>query len=373
MTNQNSQYCPRIFHGLSLQNITKSELSYSVCCWAPPEHLQKTSQAIDFYNTDFGNLRKINQQNQLPLPHCATCHDMETAGHSSMRTGYLQQYPQPTYTAEVQYLDVNIDYTCNLACVTCGPSLSTTWRNELKIKTSDVRPRLNEFIDTYLKPLDLTKLKEIRFWGGEPFLTNTHKEVLEYVVGQGHACNIKLMYNTNGTRIIDDDTKKLIEHFKFARISFSIDAIGEKFDYIRYPGKWSLVEKNLLWWKDNLPHNSMLSLTVTASILNVIDLNEVFDWCKRNFDKSVFGDPIEIYVHTAFGKYGLEYMNHDMITHLKSISDYCQPWIQNLSQLGSNQEDLSSTLAVMRENDQRRSLDFAKYFPITASLLGYQK
>lgn len=373
MIDQNNKYCPRIFHGLVLRNITKSQLSYASCCWAPLENSIKTSSKIDFYNKDFVELRKINQQNQLPLPHCTACHAQESAGQASQRTGYFQQHPQPTYDADIQYLDVDIDYTCNLACVTCGPWQSTTWRNELKIKTADVRPRLNEFIDTYLKPLDLTKIKEIRIWGGEPFLTNTHKEILKHVISHGNAQNIKLMYNTNGTQLIDDDTKKLIEQFKFARISFSIDAIGEKFDYIRYPGKWTMVEQNLLWWKNNLPHNSMLSLTVTASILNVLDLNEVFDWCKINFDKSVYGDAIEIYVHQAFGKYGLEYMTHDMIEHLKAIPDYCQPWIQSLKLLGKDSADLSKTLDIMRENDQRRNLDFAQYFPVTASLLGYQK
>jgi hypothetical protein len=221
--------------------------------------------------------------------------------------------------------------------------------------------------------MDFSKLKEIRMWGGEPFLTNTHKDILKYVIAQGNAHNIKLMYNTNGTQLINDETKKLIENFKFARISFSVDGIGEKFNYLRYPADWQQVEQNLYWWKNNLPHNSMLSLTVTASILNVLDLDQIHKWHQSNFDRSVFGDPIEVYVHQAFGAYGLECMSPKMIDHLKSLTGYTESWIQNLDLLGTQQDSLDYTLSQLRQIDLRRNLDFAKISPVTADLLGYQK
>jgi MoaA/NifB/PqqE/SkfB family radical SAM enzyme len=288
-----------------------------------------------------------------------------------MRLGYLETHGPVTYTPGLQYLDINIDYTCNLACVTCGPNLSTTWRNELKIKGVDVRPDLDQFIDNYLKDLDFSQLKEIRFWGGEPFLTNTHKKILEFIATRADTSSIKLMYNTNGTRIIDNDIKQLIEKFKFARISFSIDAIGDKFEYIRYPAKWKEVEENLMWWKNNLPHNSMLSLTVTASLLNVLDLNSVFDWHAQNFSQSKFGDPIEIYVHQAFGIYGLESMPADMIQELQSIKNYCQPWIQNLPQLGTKITNLPQIKSEIKNNDTRRSIDLAEVLPQVAKFIQY--
>ena len=366
----NKKYCPRIYHGLTLSNISNDSISYAVCCWSDAT---STSANIDFYNKDFAYQRDINQTGQLPLPYCHRCNEQEETDKKSMRLGYAELHGPETYEPELQYLDINIDYTCNLACVTCGPAVSTTWRNELKLKGINVRPHVDKFIKTKLETLDFSKLKEIRMWGGEPFLTNTHKDILQYVASQGNAHNIKLMYYTNGTQLIDDATKKLIEQFKFARISFSIDAIGNKFNYIRYPGKWDQVEQNLLWWKNNLPHNSMLSLTVTASILNVLDLNEITDWCQENFSQSVFGDPIEIFVHQAAGIYGLEYMTPPMVEHLKSIPNYKESWIQHLPILGTRSADLVSTLDVLRQVDTRRNLNFSEVVPVTARLLGYQK
>lgn len=369
MTVQNKKYCPRIYHGLTLSGISNDKLSYSVCCWG--KSIEDTS--INFYNKDFTQLRNINQAGQLPLPYCQKCNAQEQTNKKSMRLGYLETHGLESVEPGLQYLDINIDYTCNLACVTCGPDLSTTWRNELKIKGINVRPHVDNFIKTQLATLDFTQLKEIRLWGGEPFLTNTHKDILQYVVDQGNAHNIKLMYNTNGTQLIDDSTKKLIEQFKFARISFSIDGIGEKFNYIRYPAKWNQVEQNLIWWKNNLPHNSLLSLTVTASILNVLDLNEVIEWCRVNFSQSVLGDPIEIYVHQAFGIYGLEFMSSDMVNYLKLLPNYSQQWIQQLTILGKQNSKLDGTLDALRVIDIRRNLNFSQVAPIAARLLGYQK
>jgi hypothetical protein len=111
---------------------------------------------------------------------------------------------------------------------------------------------------------------------------------------------------------------------------------------------------------------------VTASILNVIDIGQVYDWCKTNFSTSIFGDNIEIYVHQAFGEYGLETMPESMITYLKSITDYCQPWIQPLNMLGQNKHNLISVIRNLEKNDQRRGTNLAKVFPILAKFINYQ-
>jgi len=369
MIEQNNRYCPRIYHGLTLSNIDDNQISYAPCCWGATV----TDSNINFNNKNFIQLRNINRSGELPLPYCHRCDAQEKTDKKSMRLGYVEMQGNESYDAQLKYLDVNIDYSCNLACVTCGPECSTTWRKELKIKGQTVRPHIDEFIKNRLTKLDFSQLEEIRLWGGEPFLTNTHKDILNYAVTQGNAHNINLMYNTNGTRVIDDSTKQLIEKFKFARISFSIDGIGEKFNYLRYPGIWQEVEQNLMWWKNNLPHNSMLSLTVTASILNVLDIDQICNWHQTNFNQSVFGDPIEMYVHQAFGLYGLETMPVQMIDHLKSLQNYKQSWIQNLDILGIANHKLTHTLDQLRIIDIRRNLDFSKISPIAADLLGYQK
>jgi hypothetical protein len=343
-------------------------VSYAPCCWIKDS---TTESSIDFYHGDITNLRQINQQDTLPATQCQACMSQEAAGALSMRQGYLLTHGNPTVEPSLQYLDINVDYTCNLACVTCGPELSTTWRNELGIKHIPVRPNIDKFLETQLELLDLSELKEVRLWGGEPLLTNTHKQLLEYIATRTDASKIKLMYNTNGTRLIDDYTKKLIEKFKFCRISFSIDAIDEQFEYLRYPAKWKEVENNLIWWKFNLPHNAMLALTVTASILNVLELDSVFAWHQKNFSKSIFGDDIEVYVHQAWGTYGVQYMPEKMVTYFQNMQNYCQPWLQKLDFLGSASHEVDNVSQQLRILDQRRNLNFKKVFPQVSVFLNY--
>jgi sulfatase maturation enzyme AslB (radical SAM superfamily) len=364
-------YCPRIYHGLVLDGIGRNSISFAACCWATKRTTDNNQ--INFNHPDLIKIRDQNQLGILPKDYCSRCIAQEKVGKHSMRQGYLETHGTETYESALQYLDINIDYTCNLACVTCGPTLSTTWRNELKIPGVDVRPDLDNFITTKLSNLDFSQLKEIRIWGGEPFLTNTHKIILNYIAQHHDPSQINLMYNTNGTRRIDQSTKELIEKFKFARISFSIDGIGLEFEYLRYPASWSEVEQNLYWWQENLPHNAMLSLTVTASLLNVLSLNSIFDWHQTNFTTSKFGDPIEIYVHQAFGTYGLEFMPNAMIEHLKSIDNFCQPWLQEIDILGTLNQNLYIVIDAIRTIDQRRGLDFSQVMPKTAKFIGYQK
>lgn len=370
MDKSNSLYCPRIFHGLTLKNITRHSFDYSVCCWF--KDVVKNPDSINFHHHILQDLRSVNQQGHLPMPQCSGCIIPERAGSASMRNGYVDIHGPATYDPVLKYLDINIDYTCNSACVTCGPTLSTTWRRELKIKGPSPRPLIDKFLES-LDSLNLDQLEEVAIWGGEPFLTNTHIEILEYFVAKGLAPQIRLMYNTNGTRRINDQTRELLEKFKFVRISFSVDAINDRFHYIRYPAHWNEVENNLLWWRENLPHNSMLSITVTISLLNAFYVNEVVKWHQENFAFSKYGDPIELYSHPAEGDYGLEYLPQQAAHYLKSINNHALSWVQNFQDIGKKTHLLHKTLDLIRQNDLRRNLDLAQFCPEVAELIGYQK
>jgi MoaA/NifB/PqqE/SkfB family radical SAM enzyme len=363
-----SGYCPRIHHGLSLSAISNERMSYSACCWtAFPDMI---NDDLDWNHPHLEDLRRLNRENILPADRCRACLLMEQSGQQSMRQGYEIQHGSHTYDSRLMYLDVNIDYTCNLACVTCGPAVSTTWRKELKIKNLSVRPQVDRFIDQ-LSSLDLTHIREVRFWGGEPFLTLTHQKILNYFLERADPSQIKLYYNTNGTCRIDPQLRTLLEKFKFVRICFSIDAVDDRFGYIRYPAEWPQVRKNLEWWRTNLPHNAMLAFTVTASVFNVLYLDEVWRWQQENFSRSCYGDDIEIYPHLAFGIAALENMPGRMADHLRDMPNYCQPWIQNLPHLAGNADGPEKFRNYVRELDLRRGLRLDTVLPELAEFIDY--
>jgi sulfatase maturation enzyme AslB (radical SAM superfamily) len=91
------------------------------------------------------------------------------------------------------------------------------------------------------------------------------------------AKNISLKYNTNCTNL----PKKMTdywEHFKRVRINASIDAFGELNRYIRYPTGWSLVETNLMKFKEMLDKNVDLQIHICVQMYNILYLHELLDF-----------------------------------------------------------------------------------------------
>jgi len=174
---------------------------------------------------------------------------------------------------------------CNLKCVTCMPSNSSSLRNEHKdLYKIDIKPfifKKTDFVQEFFKNSAGLKILEIP--GGEPFITGveSQKELLQLYIKSGQAENIELRYTTNGTIFPDDEWWEIWSHFKIANLQLSIDGIGTRFEYIRFPAKWNVLVENLQKFKDKthiLP-NIQLCVSHTVSAYNVFYLDEFFDWC----------------------------------------------------------------------------------------------
>ena len=93
-----------------------------------------------------------------------------------------------------------------------------------------------------------------------------------------------MRYNTNGL-LITDDIIDLWKHFKKVKVGFSIDDIGDRNYYIRYPSDWDVVVKNL-HTLDNTPNNIHVSIATAIQILNVKTITELAKWkIQQNFKK----------------------------------------------------------------------------------------
>jgi sulfatase maturation enzyme AslB (radical SAM superfamily) len=122
------------------------------------------------------------------------------------------------------------------------------------------------------------------FAGGEPLLIPEHYKILEFMVESGQSNDCILRYNSNGLEL----PKKLFDlwnHFKEVKFNFSIDAVGEKNDYIRYPSKWQTITKNLDIL-DNTPDNVTVNIACAVQALNVLYIDELVEWkLSQNFKK----------------------------------------------------------------------------------------
>ena len=169
---------------------------------------------------------------------------------------------------------------CNLACVTCGPEASTRWQQELGIPIVSGNPR---DIDqaTIQKAKTMTG---IVIGGGEPMLNHSSESMLEHL-NSDQQINIHF----NGTILPKQSFLDKSERFTHIRYCFSIDGIGERFEYLRWPAKWNTVVDNILWLVDTAPPNVDFSVNITVSQLNKEYYTEVVDWANQTLPQNKQG------------------------------------------------------------------------------------
>jgi hypothetical protein len=81
--------------------------------------------------------------------------------------------------------------------------------------------------------------------------------------------------------------------FKRVEIAFSIDDVGEQFEYQRHPAKWREVNYNLGEFKKYQTQNMEFQICSTVNIFNIFSLAKLNLWV-RNFRPEFF------YVNTLF-------------------------------------------------------------------------
>lgn len=250
----------------------------------------------------------------VPAKECAYCWQEESQGYSSKRLRDNQQFsqvfdykykpaPESTQNEFVRYY-VRLGNHCNLRCVTCNDDVSTGWISENK-KFGDPagQPMMLKKTDPIWQTLRdrAAGIGMIEFIGGEPFmmLEQEQADLFKYLVESGHSKHITLLYTTNGTRMPDEQLEYW-QHFKRVNIDLSMDGIGNRFEYLRFPASWDAVIKNIQQYK-KIPKVKLLILQ-TISILNVGYLAEVEEFCKTN-DLEVFynklQEPMILNLHQA--------------------------------------------------------------------------
>jgi hypothetical protein len=70
--------------------------------------------------------------------------------------------------------------------------------------------------------------------------------------------------------------------FQSVEISFSLDGIGQKFEYNRHPASWDKIEANILRLKAMESGNVKISVNTVLSVFTIDALGELFDWCIIN-------------------------------------------------------------------------------------------
>jgi 4Fe-4S single cluster domain len=329
------------------------------CCWF--------TESVDI--TDQKNVLQYQQQIESIDKwdsKCQVCFNREKKGLHSPR---LQSFKNPVMIDAVDNnktsIEIQINKDCNAACLICGPWNSTTWEKyENKNKNipiqniSDFQQDANDHIKQILETVDFSNAKAIQFLGGEPLRTDSHVRLMESLE---NTSEITLRYTTNGSYRPSDEILRIWEKFKLVHIQFSIDGVGEHFNYLRWPLLWHQVEDNIKFLV-NKPISNLLitpfSYVTTPFSLYYHDRyeswgNEIFG-PERNMFHKVWGPlgstpmtlsatPVALQL-AIYRKYG---PNHQ-------ISKVLQPF---------NFRNHKKFMEYITYHDQQRKLNWREVFP----------
>jgi hypothetical protein len=204
-------------------------------------------------------------------------------------------------------------------------------------------------------------------------------EILKICVDNGYAKDIELHYNTNGTNWPKE--VELFKNFKSVNLSFSIDGIDERFEYMRYPAVWTEVKANMksAVLFNNKHKNLSLSWCITLSNLNIFYLPEVIDEYYSNWNEFGF------YLNLVHGPehYNVSIMPSDVkakvLEKLNTISkSYTDAWFHLEGIIGFikngnfNKKEWGVFVNTVKTHDDYRKQDFYKTFQEYASIVGKQ-
>lgn len=138
-------------------------------------------------------------------------------------------------TEKIRYLETGISNLCNMACVMCGPNVSSTiWTIQ---KPGQKVPKGFHQDNKNINE-DLSELRYLKFVGGEPMLEKKHDDLLEMVIRQNEdPSQLEIEYHTNASVFPSERVIACWKKIKLVRIIFSLDGVSEKVKLQR-PGKY---------------------------------------------------------------------------------------------------------------------------------------
>ena len=268
----------------------------------------------EVWNSEHMRNTRLQMLNDIVPASCRKCFEEESKGIKSKRYWETEVWKErldidrivaKTDTdgylpVDIPYFDLRLGNMCNLKCIMCSPHDSSSWIKDWKLQYPkyeliDLKQDQgwdSSFDYTWYKKssfLDSVKeqaqnIKELYFAGGEPLMIPEHYAILEFMVAEGHAKNCVLRYNSNGTDI-SDKLLNLWTYFKQVKFNFSIDAVGEKNNYIRYPSDWNSLVANM-HKLDSTDDNVTVNMACAVQLLNVGSLVELAEWkLDQNFTK----------------------------------------------------------------------------------------
>jgi MoaA/NifB/PqqE/SkfB family radical SAM enzyme len=386
-------WCVNAFHGLRGSN----DGSTSPCCmyesYTENPNLLGRETIDEHFNSELLQKLRSDLNNGIKNSKCAYCWNEENAGIKSKRIRDNDKFLKRNEPCEgLAYLELNLGNTCNLSCRTCVPEVSSGWMKE-SYDTGKKTKTYKEFalnFKKYHQSYDnesrfwdelidkLPNIRELDFYGGEPFMSKRMWETLKIAQSTGASKHIILHYNTNGTHFPEKEIESW-KSFKQVNISFSIDGIGDQFEYMRYPAKWDevLINMNKIIELNDQFKNLTFTWCVTVSVANVYYLPEILEVYHNQF----FNLGVGLYLNLVHrpDHYNIGILSSNIkkliVDRLNTIpKDRTHVWeklpgiINYMNNSSGDKSSITKFFNITRKSDDYRNQEFHKTFEEYAKL-----
>jgi len=381
-------WCVNAFHGMSGNNDGTTKL----CCMYNADHtdprLVLGEETLDeHFNNKVFQIVREDLDAGIRNSRCNYCWNEESAGRKSKRMRDNEKHARrPDPYKNLAYLELNLGNTCNISCRTCNPYISSGWMKEAyETETNDVTykefaVKFKKFHQSYdedskfwaeLKTI-LPDIRQFDFYGGEPFMSKKMWELLKIAQSTGLSKNIDLHYNTNGTHFPLEEMQSW-KDFKEVNVSFSIDGIGDQFEYMRYPAKWPEVDANIEKFLELGREfgNIHFSWCITLSVANIYNVPETLDYYYNKYANKNVGMYLNLVHGPIHHNIGIlpEHIKNAVEERLLSVpKDRVQAWdhipgvINFMNTNTSNEEAFRKFLKVTSTSDNYRNQNFKNTF-----------
>ncbi|MEM7647199.1 MAG: twitch domain-containing radical SAM protein, partial [Pseudomonadota bacterium] len=261
-----------------------------------------THSIQEYFESETLNKYRNMSLNGQEIPNCKKCYEKEKLGLRSRRQrdnlkfkDSIKRLSERNMEPKIESIDLRYGNLCNLGCVTCEPKLSSPlnllWAKHGEEKFSkesqvvSAREGGLDYLTWYQDESfrsELDKISQdviaVNMVGGEPMINDEYFKVLEKMDVNNHESRVRLISNFMK---FPDEKIKILEKFN-NEVFCSIDGIGDDFEYIRYPGRFEHVQKNL----EKVLRSKISPIIIsTVSVLNVMIIPHIFRWGMELFKK----------------------------------------------------------------------------------------
>lgn len=291
-------------------NINFQRKTFQHCC--KQKHTQISLEELDSlkhnvfqkHSSILQDRKTSLDENKLPL-NCQWC--IDTAPNNIMKVWntwsdeWVENNKFKLYREHfLNYIDLDIGKSCDLACIYCGPWSSTTWAKELNQDVDNIidfewKEKVLKYLRLYISYLDNKTKLVFNILGGEPLLITDTYDIISYLSQNCRHFDQKpdLMITTN-LNCKPALLKKLLDTIEETKDTFnwtmsvSIEDVGDRAQAVRHHLDFARFENNLKLLKDKV---DKIYLTTTFSLLSFANFQEFVKWSfdimgQRNYTKT---------------------------------------------------------------------------------------